>query len=121
MFDSYNSLPDFLKVNENVVFRFWVYRRVYTPYEEKNAFSDESIFESSHANFGVIRECISIGGGDFLLGIQLVYDEDFDVDNPEYDQLEYYKLSEIRLGYHRDDQPPETEESIISKCDEQGI
>lgn len=100
----YQSFPDFLQANENTVFRFWVYRRMFTPYEQQNAFSDESVFEDVHAETGVIRQCIPLGENDFLLGFQLTFGEEI---NEQYSNLQFYKLSEIRLSYYRDDQMEE--------------
>ena len=58
---------------------------------------DESIFEDTHANVGIIKDCIPLGDGDFLLGFQPV--DDCDPYNiTAFDFVEYYKLSEIRLN-----------------------
>ena len=95
--DTYTGIHAFLKEHENEVFHYWVYRRVYTPYEQKECFSDESIFEDTHAGSGYIKECIPLGDGDFLLGFQAV--DDCDPYNiTAFDFVEYYKLSEIRLN-----------------------
>lgn len=95
--DTYTDIHAFLKAHENKVFHYWVYRRMYTPYEQKECFSDESVFEDTHAGAGYIRECIPLGDGDFLLGFQAVDDCDpFNITT--FDFIEYYKLSEIRLN-----------------------
>ena len=102
----YQSMMDFLQANERTVFRFWVYRRMFTPYEEKEALTDESVFEDITARFGIIRQCIPIGNNDFVLGIQLFYDEEIDADAP-YESLEFFKFSEIRMAFYKDDQMKE--------------
>lgn len=103
--DVYQSFPDFLLANKNTVFHYWVYRRLYTPYEQREAFIDESVYEDSVASAGIIRECIALGNGDYLLGFQVV-----EIGEPPEQPctgLEYYRLSEIRLGFSRDEQEEE--------------
>lgn len=96
--DTYTDIHAFLKAHEGEIFHYWVYRRVFTPYEQKECFTDESIFEDTHAGVGVIKECIPLGSGDFLLGFQPADDCDpYNITTP-YDFVEYYKLSEIRLN-----------------------
>ena len=102
----YQSFPDFIQENEGTVFRVWVYKKMFTPYEKENAFVDESVFENPVGESGVIRQCIPIGNGDFLLGIQLTFDEPA---KDTYDMLVFYRLSEIRLEYYRNDQLKEEE------------
>lgn len=95
--DTYTDFRAFIKAHECEIFRYWIYRRVFTPYEQKECFMDESIFEDTHANVGIIKDCIPLGDGDFLLGFQPV--DDCDPYNiTAFDFVEYYKLSEIRLN-----------------------
>lgn len=106
--DTYTDIHAFLKTHENKVFHYWVYRRMYTPYEQKECFSDESVFEDTHAGAGYIRECIPLGDGDFLLGFQAVDDCDpFNITT--FDFIDYYKLSEIRLNKPLDNNNDEEE------------
>lgn len=100
------SVPDFLETHQDDIFSFWVYRKVYTPYEQQNAFMDESVFEDTHANFGFVVECASLQNGDFLLGFKTVADPD-ERDAQKYNgPVEYYRLSEIRMSLYQ----PTTEE-----------
>lgn len=102
----FTSFPDFLEVHQDDIFMFWVYRRIYTPYEQQKAFMDESVYEEIQAKFGFIAECVSLGGADFLLGFRTVADPD-EIDVQSYSgPIEYYKLSEIRLRLYQ----PTTEE-----------
>lgn len=95
--DSYTDFNAFIKAHEGEVFRYWIYRRVFTPYEQNQCFMDESVFEDSHANVGVIKECVPLGNGDFLLGFQPVDDCDpYNITTLDF--IEYCKLSEIRLN-----------------------
>ena len=92
------------------VFRFWVYRRLFTPYEQQQAFIDETQFEDSHAQLGIIKEAIDLGNGDWLLGFQIVDD-----DGVSYGGIEYYKLSEIRLSYYEQDKYQQDEEGEMDE------
>lgn len=94
--DTYTDFPAFIKAHKGKIFHYWIYRRVFTPYEQKECFIDESVFEDTHANSGIIMECIPLGNGDFLLGFQPVDDSDL-YNITAFDFVEYYKLSEIRL------------------------
>lgn len=95
--DTYTDFNAFIKAHEGDVFRYWIYRRIFTPYEQKECFIDESAFEDTHANVGIIKDCIPLGDGDFLLGFQPIDDCD-PYNATAFDFIEYYKLSEIRLN-----------------------
>ena len=99
----YTSIYEFLKAHDGEVFHYWVYRRIFTPYEQNECFMDESIFEDTHASTGIIKECAPLGNGDFLLGFQPVDDLDDYGHADTYNIIEYYKLSEIRLARHTKD------------------
>ena len=93
----YRNMETFLSDNEERLFRVWVYRRIYTPYEQEKKFIDESEFDQETAHLGFIRESIALPDGDYLLGFEEVYEAP--VADEEVHILDYYKLSEIRLGY----------------------
>lgn len=102
----FQSVFDFFRAHQNDIFRFWVYRKVYTPYERQKAFMDESMFEDTGANYGFIVECASMGNDDFLVGFRTVADPD-EIGVQSYNgPIEYYRLSEIRMGLYQ----PATEE-----------
>lgn len=102
----FSSLHDFFYTHQDDIFMFWVYRKVYTPYEQQQAFMDESVFEDNNSNFGFAVECISLGNGDFLIGFRTVADPD-EIGVQSYNgPIEYYRLSEIRLSLYQ----PTTEE-----------
>ena len=46
---SYENLADFIRENPNRIYRYWIYRHGYTPYEQKQCYSDESLFEETRA------------------------------------------------------------------------
>ena len=96
----YGDWETFFLDNDSRLYHFAVYKRMFTPYEQVNCFSDESQYEQDIWRYGFIREVVPLPDGDLLLGIQEVYDEIADDPN---DDFEYYKLSEIRLAYKKDD------------------
>ena len=81
------------------VYRYLVYKKMFTPYEQQQAFSDESEFVDTYYSFCRIEEAIDLGHGEWLLGLRIL---DEDLENTTI--LEYYKLSEIRLSHYTDDQ-----------------
>ena len=95
----YGDFVTFLLDDGERLFRYQVYKRIFTPYEVEKKYIDQGEFEDANYRFGFIKESIDLGNGDFLLGIQEVFDE-----WPEGDViLEYYRLSELRLGYYPND------------------
>ena len=107
-----NNFLDFIKKNKGVVFRYWVYRRGFTPYEQENKFSDESMFEDIECTNAFIEECIYLPDGDVLIGF-LEYDEGIDWDDGQthYRSINYEKLSNIKLACYKGDQ-----EGICDAC-----
>ena len=80
------------------LYRYLVYKRIFTPYEQQNAFEDESEYEDTHYELCQIAEAIHLGG-DWLLGLRTIGD-----DGEIYGMIHYYKLSEIRLAFFENDQ-----------------
>ncbi|MBO5037733.1 MAG: hypothetical protein J6D42_11725 [Clostridia bacterium] len=78
--------------NEDRIYRYLIYKKVFTPYEQQSAFIDESIYENSgHYTLGKLTEAIDLGN-DWLLGFRTISD-----DGRISGILEFVKLSEIRL------------------------
>lgn len=96
------DLETWLLDNDERIYRFLVYRRIYTPYEQEHSFSDESFYEDDTYNFGYIQEAIDLGNGDWLLGFRMIAADM--VPAELLDTIEYYRLSEIRLSYFEYDQ-----------------
>ena len=88
------DMPTWISDNSDRIYGFNVYRRLYTPYEQEYQFLDESQFEDDEMTYGYIREAVKLGHGDWLLGFQCVYD---DGGCAKEDDLEYYRMSDIRL------------------------
>lgn len=81
------------------IFRFLVYKKMFTPYEQEQKFMDETQFEDTHYSLGYIEEAIDLGG-DWLLGFRRVFEDESEASG----LVEYYKLSDIQLAYYEGDQ-----------------
>ena len=95
----YSSFFEFLEKNKDRVFRYWVYKRLFTPLEREKKYIDQGEYVDSHADLGIIREAIILPDNDILLGFYRATEAIYQ-DTDEYRLLSYYKLSEIRLDYH---------------------
>lgn len=92
-----NDFEEFIRLNRNNIFRIAIYKRIFTPYEIENKFTDESIYEEYKCC--KIEQVIKINEDDYLLschGVDISMGEIFDT-------IEFYKLSEIRLSYNPND------------------
>lgn len=94
----YDDFKQFFMQNPNRIFRYWVYRRMFTPYEQKQAYMDESFFEQSHALFGIVREVVTLPDGDLLLGIAEIAEDTSEL-SAELRQIAYHRLSNLQLMY----------------------
>lgn len=93
------DLETWLIDNDERIYRYLVYKRMFTPYEQQRAFEDETIFEDDYYTLAKITEAIDLGKGEWLLGLTSV-----DGDTLRINQYtEYYKLSEIKLSYFGDE------------------
>lgn len=89
-----------LDESDDRIFRFLVYRKLYTPYEMELKAIDESVFEDSYYRFAYLREAIDLGYGEWLLGFDLI-DE---CTGEPFGEIEYHKLSDIQLTCFECDQ-----------------
>lgn len=80
------------------IFRFVVYKKLFTPYEQDKKFMDESQFEDTHFRFAFIEEAVELGHGEWLLGFREI------IDGEICNNIDYYKLSDIQLSYYECDQ-----------------
>ena len=92
------DMKTWLLNNKGKIFRYVIYRRMFTPYEQKSAFVDESQFEDTHFTIGFIEEAIDLNG-EWLLGFRKI-----DEDNEISDEVEFCRLTEIRLSCFDSDQ-----------------
>ena len=84
-----------VRANESKIFRYSIYKRIFTPYEQKMAYMDESEFTSTHYKFAKIHEAIDLGSGNWLIGFWVNFDDE---ENPDK-IIEYHKLEDIKLSY----------------------
>jgi hypothetical protein len=84
--------------NSDRIYRFVVYKKLFTPYEQDKKFYDESQFEDTHYRFGFIEEAIELGHGEWLLGFREV------IDGEVCSYISYFKLSDIQLSSSEQDQ-----------------
>ena len=81
------------------IYRYVVYKKLFTPYEQQRAFQDESQFEDIHYKLCKIEEAIELSNGDWLLGLRVIGD-----DGEVFSIVEYHKLSDIKLAlFDRDE------------------
>ena len=99
-----SDFRNYLLQDKTKVWRLNIYRRMFTPYEQEKKFSDESYFEyGDECSFVCITDAFTLPDGDLMLAVRNVYDSESLNESEEKWQLEYYKLSEIRLSYYPTD------------------
>lgn len=54
----YGSFQNFMEKNRDRIFRFWVYRRMFTPLEIERKYMDQEVYEDTYCHTGIIREAI---------------------------------------------------------------
>lgn len=87
----YNSFSEYLKsLPENTIFRMWEYKRMFTPYEQEQKFTGESLYVNNECDYVRILDVITLPDGDLLLATTYAYGEG--------SYISYHKLSEISLG-----------------------
>ena len=93
------DMETWLLDNEGRIFRFAVYRRMFTPKEQAAKYSDETYFEDGGTyQFGIVEEAVELGHGEWLLGIREICDD------AVCEIVSYYRMSEIRLHCFDKDQ-----------------
>lgn len=86
---------DFIQQNNGKCFRYWIKKRMWTPYEMDKKDPCQSDLEFEDCSYGYFVECVNLGY-DWLIGITEGSSE------PNY--VHYYKLSEIEFAYSVGDQ-----------------
>lgn len=84
--------------NDDRIFRYLVYKKLFTPYEQDKKFRDESQFEDTHFHFAFIEEAIDLGNGEWMFGFREI------IDGEICDNVDYHKLSDIQLSFYDSDQ-----------------
>ena len=98
----HSDIKEFFKAHYGHIFRFWVYKKMFTPYEQDKKFSDETIYENEHCCYGRIIEVSPLPDGDILLAFQV--DDNYENGINDIDYVTYHKLSEIQLDWCKQDQ-----------------
>lgn len=83
----------YLTENPDKIWRFLVYRRMFTPYEQEQKFRDDHEFTSNHYEFAKIKDVFKICD-DYVIIFNILDSEDRDSHVCE----KIYRLSEIRLS-----------------------
>ena len=94
----YESVADFFTSNPDRLYRFWVYKHIFTPDEIDKKYIDQTPYEESRCRTGVIREVIPLPDGDLLIGFAEIYESlaELGADNRA---MAYFRLSEIRINF----------------------
>ena len=90
-------------VGKERIFRMWVYKKMFTPYEQEEKFTDESVYEDITSTPVRIKEVVELPDKRIMIGVN-TFIEDTDNEN-EY--ITYYTLDEIRLTYCADERRDE--------------
>lgn len=98
----HSDIKEFFKAHDGHIFRYWIYKKMFTPYEQEEKFIDETIYEDEHCSFGRIIEVSPLPDGDVLLAFQV--DTNYEEGNKDIDYVTYHKLSEIQLDWSKQDQ-----------------
>ena len=93
-------------VGEDKVFSVQLLKEKFTPEEEANKYTDESIYEEVH-EYAIIKEIIPLGEEgkiyDYLIGFEEVWidcevvDGTYQYNVKSFDEIKYYRLSQILL------------------------
>ena len=84
----------FIKKYKNVLFRYWLRKRMWTPYDIERKDPCQGEYGDEECSYGYIVEVVDLGY-DWLIGI-----------SPDLaaDYIEYFKLNDIELAYSSSDQ-----------------
>lgn len=82
--------------NDDRIYRYWVYKRMFTPRELEEKRRNQSCYEDDMYCYGRIEEAVELPDGDVLVAFSNPADDD---DDDRKGILYFYKLSELRLVY----------------------
>lgn len=94
------DFASWLHDNGDRIYRYWVYKRMFTPKELAEKRDDQTCYECDECLYGRIVEAIALPNGDVLLGFR---DPD-DKGSLTEGYIDYYRLSEIAFAYSPTDQ-----------------
>ena len=82
------ELKDFLNNEKGKIFRMWEYKKMFTPYEQEQKFTDKSQFVNNECQYVMLENAYMLSGGDVLLKMRLL-----DIDGYHI----WRRLSEVQL------------------------
>lgn len=88
-------MKNFVEKKKNKKFRYWLKKRMWTPYEMDKKDPCQSDLEDEECSYGYIVDVADLGY-DWLIGIS--------EDSADLDYVQYYKLSELDLAISERDQ-----------------
>ena len=92
------NLETFIGKNEGKLFRYWLVKRNYTPYEWEKKDDCQSELIDDECSYGYFVDCINLGY-DHLIGIT--------EDSRDNGYVSYHKLSLLDFAYCEKDQEEE--------------
>ncbi len=98
------NFQDWLEQNKENIFRFNVYRRIFTPIEQEKKYVDQMEYDPEYI-FGKIISAIVLPDNDVLLEIREY------IDDEPLRYFIYHKLSEVRISLFGQDQEGYVEEN----------
>ena len=102
-----------LDESDTRIFRYLVYKKVYTPLEQDAKYIDETEYEDGGSyTFAKIEEAIDMGISGWMLGMREIYE-----DGSISKNVKYVMLNEIRLWSFDEDQNMEIGED--DDCEEE--
>ena len=103
---NFDQIKKYFEDNKDKVFRYVIYKRMFTPYEQDKKFSDASIYEDDFFTHCKIKNVLPLGEDDFILEAERVFSDDEEYDPETCTWTEFVKFSEIRLScFDRDNRP----------------
>ena len=84
-----NTFDKFVEEHKDDSFRYWVHKKIWTPYEQDLKDEYQCLTECETAMYGYIVESVELPDGDILLGLS---------EDKDGRYKSYYKLSDIDLA-----------------------
>ena len=93
-----NSFVTWIEKHKNISFRYWVHKKMFTPYEVDLKDENQSCTDSEECNYGYITDYTILPNNDVMIGFS---------EDKVADYIAYYKLSEIEINYCKSDNEEE--------------
>ena len=87
-------MKNFVEKNKDTIFRYWLRKRMWTPYEMELKDPCQADTEMEECSYGYLVEAVDLGH-DWLIGIS---------EDKKFDYISYYRLSELDLAISDTDQ-----------------